>query len=213
MPFVFVIIRLLSFLPLRTLRRMGNFLGIIGYTFAVSRRNVGMKNLSLCFPDMPMAEKQLIIKEHFKALMGSVLEYSLVFYASKERIMKIVKYKNIEVLQKHYNKRPIILLCPHFVGLDMAGLRGTIEYTGFTLAVKQKNAYVNKMLVYARSRFMADRGGEIITRDHGILPIVRRLRKGTQIFYYLPDQDFGAKDSVFVPFFAYPECTNGCISY
>ena len=27
-----------------------------------------------------------------------------------------------------------------------------------------------------------------------------------RIFYYLPDQDFGEKDSLFVPFFAYPNC-------
>lgn len=206
MPLAFILVRILSFLPLSVLRKMGDLLGSIGYKFAVSRRNVGIKNLSLCFPEMPEDEKHRIIKAHFKCLLASVLEYSYVFYASRDKIKKIVTYKNIHYLDKHYGHKPIILLCPHFVGLDLAALRLTIDYIGFTLAFKQKNVYVNKMLIHARSRFMKNKGGEIFTRERGLRPIIKKLRMDKQIFYYLPDQDFGEKDSLFVPFFSYPEC-------
>ena len=37
-------------------------------------------------------------------------------------------------------------------------------------------------------------------------PLVRAIREG-YLFYYLPDQDFGPRDSVFVPFFGVPAAT------
>jgi Kdo2-lipid IVA lauroyltransferase/acyltransferase len=206
MRLAFIFIRILSFFPETWLRKIGKFLGIIGYKFAVARRNVGLKNLSLCFPQMPLLEKQAVIKAHFQYLLTSVLEYSLVFYASKKRIRQLVTVKNAHYIDQFYTKQPIIILCPHFVGLDLAALRLTLDYVGFTLAFKQKNAYVNSKLTWARARFMQDKGGEVFTRERGLRPVIKKLREDKQIFYYLPDQDFGEKDSVFVPFFAYKEC-------
>lgn len=203
MSLAFILVRVLCFLPLSWLRKIGAILGVIGYKFATSRRNIGLKNLSLCFPHMTIEEKQGIIKAHFKYLLTSVLEYSLVFYASKKRIEQLVRIKNSEYLDQCYGTKPVIILCPHFVGLDLAALRLTIDYVGFTLAFKQKNEYVNRKLVWARSRFMQNKGGEVFTRERGLRPVVKKLREDKQIFYYLPDQDFGEKDSLFVPFFAY----------
>lgn len=203
---VFIIIRLLSFLPTKIHRLLGNILGSIAYTFAKSRRRIGLINLSLCFPEMAESEKNNIIKAHFKVLMTSVLEYSLVFYGSKTRLQNMITYKNKHVLDEYYGSKPVILLSPHFVGLDLAGVRMTLDYVGFTLAVKQKNPYVNAQLIKARSRFLQGSDGEVITRDKGLRPIIKKLKNTKNIFYYLPDQDFGETDSVFVPFFAYPEC-------
>ena len=36
--------------------------------------------------------------------------------------------------------------------------------------------------------------------------VVKAVREGTP-FYYLPDMDFGARDSIFVPFFGIPAAT------
>ena len=46
----------------------------------------------------------------------------------------------------------------------------------------------------------------LFSRQDGIRPLVRAMREGLP-FYYLPDQDFGLRDSVFVPFFGVPAAT------
>jgi lauroyl/myristoyl acyltransferase len=66
----------------------------------------------------------------------------------------------------------------------------------------QRNPVVNWILNRGRLRF----GGGLLSRDQGLRPVVRGLRAGLA-FYYLPDEDFGPKQSVFVPFFGIPTAT------
>lgn len=201
-----IFVRILSKLPTTATIALGSGLGWLGYTLVRSRRNVGLKNLSLCFPEMSEAEKHKIIKQHFKHLITSALEYGLVFYASKERILEMVSIKNLDFVLEYYEKRPIILLCPHFVGLDMGALRLTLEVVGYSIYSKQKNNLIAEKLKEARIRFIADKGGEVFARQGGLRPVLKRLRQTKRAFYYLPDQDFGERDSIYVPFFAHPSC-------
>ncbi len=204
--FGLLIIRILSFLPTPLTMLLGSGLGWIGYHIARSRRNIGITNLTLCFPEMSELEKHRIIKQNFKHLMTSGLEYGLVFYASQNRIKKMVKIKNLEFIHEYYEKRPIILLCPHFVGLDMSALRINQEIIGYSMYSRQKNNLVAEKLKAARIRFSAAKGAEIFARQEGLRPIIKLLRQTKRIFGYFPDQDFGERDSIYVPFFAYPTC-------
>jgi KDO2-lipid IV(A) lauroyltransferase len=47
---------------------------------------------------------------------------------------------------------------------------------------------------------------ELFSRHHGVRSVVKAIRRGLP-FYYLPDMDFGARDSIFVPFFGVPAAT------
>jgi KDO2-lipid IV(A) lauroyltransferase len=47
---------------------------------------------------------------------------------------------------------------------------------------------------------------ELYSRQQGIRPVIKAMRRGLP-FYYLPDMDFGERDSVFVPFFDVPTAT------
>lgn len=202
----FAIVWLISKLPLRIMLFLGSVLGVIGFYLVKDRREVGLKNLSLCFPDMSDAEKNSIIREHFKYLVNSALQYGLLFYGSPQQIKKLVKLKNFEYVLEYYEKRPIILLCPHFVGLDLAASRMTLEIVGYSIYSQQKNSLISEKLKYARLRFIKDKGGEVFARKEGLRPIIKRLRETKRVFYYLPDQDFGERDSIYVPFFAHPTC-------
>ena len=200
------VVRILSYLPTGATMILGSGLGWLGYHLAKRRRNVGLKNLTLCFPQMSEAEKHRIIKQHFKYLITSALEYGLVFYASYERIQETVTLKNLNFVLEYYEKRPIILLCPHFVGLDIGVMRLTHEIVGYSIYTRQKNSLVAEKLKQARIRFIADKGGEIFARQEGLRPVIKRLRQTKRAFYYLPDQDFGERDSIYVPFFAHQNC-------
>ncbi len=205
--FAFFLIWLLHFLPTAWVKFLGNGLGSLAYFLAPKRRKVGMLNLNLCFPEMEQEKKQVIIKEHFKMLMISVLNYSLVFFGSRRQLKKLVKFKNKEILDKYYTKRPVIILCPHFVGLDLAASRIAVQgYEGCSIYSKQKSEIVTKKLLWARTKFMSKEVGKIFARQEGIKPIVRHLKKHRALFFYLPDQDFGERDSLYVPFFAHRNC-------
>lgn len=203
---IFLLIWLISKLPDRLFRYCGKFLGLWGYLFFKKRVKIGLLNLSLCFKEMDNRQKKKIIYRHFQSLMIASLEYSLLFFATKKRINEKVIYNNRGILDQYYGKKPIILLCPHFIGLDLAASKISLDYVGISIYSQQKNLVINNKLKQARVRFMQERGGAIYPRTDGLRTVIKRLRQDNILFYYLPDQDLGEKDSIYVPFFDHPTC-------
>jgi len=67
----------------------------------------------------------------------------------------------------------------------------------------QKDAKFNELLLRGRTRFGDQR---LVSRQEGIRATLAAMREGRP-FYYLPDQDYGPRDAIFVPFFGVPAAT------
>lgn len=106
-------------MPLRLIRLIGAFFGIILWALARQRRFVALTNLRLCFPDMPDSErKKLVLKHCIRFAFQAVLDRSLMWFASEKRIRRIVRQHNEERLYSDDGQPTLVLLAPHFVGLD-----------------------------------------------------------------------------------------------
>ena len=196
------LIWLLRFLPLAVLSRLGSALGMLLYALARERRDVVLINLRFCFPQLSVTERSLLARRHFRAFGRSILEHGILWWGSKQRVQRLVKFEGLE----HWRAvggRPVILLAPHFVGLDMGGVRLVSEFPLVSVYSKQKDSAFDAVLYRGRTRFVPP---ELYSRQQGIRPVVRAMRKGLP-FYYLPDMDFGERDSLFVPFFGVPAAT------
>lgn len=188
---------LLHFLPLSLLAKVGESLGSLLYVLGRERRNVCLTNLARCFPDMPEKERVALAKAHFRAFGRSVLERSILWWAPRERVVDLVRIVGLERI-KALQGQPVILLAPHFVGLDAGCTRLTCEIDMAGIYAKQKNPVFNALLLSGRTRFGRQRA---ISRQEGVRPALAALKEGIP-FYYLPDLDYGARDAIFVPFFA-----------
>ena len=193
---------LLHWLPLPILGALGRALGLLAHALARGRRTVALVNLESCFPHWSDAERRRVARRHFQALARSALELGILWWASKERIQGLVRIEGFEHFEA-VRSRPVIVLVPHFVGLDFGGTRLATEMAGCSMYRQQSNRVMDRMLLHGRSRFVAQR---LFARKDGIRPVVRAMREGLP-FYYLPDQDFGPRDSIFVPFFGVPAAT------
>jgi KDO2-lipid IV(A) lauroyltransferase len=193
---------LMHFLPLCVLAPLGRVLGLFLYAVAADRRRVGMTNLRLCFPEHTEADRRRLLRRHFRAFGRAVLERGILWWAPKERIVRIVRIEGLHHWQAAAG-RPVIWLAPHFVGLDMGGTRLAAEYRAASMYSRQKDPTLDAILYHGRTRFVMP---TLVSRQDGIRPLVRVMREGLP-FYYLPDMDFGPRDSVFVPFFGVPTAT------
>jgi KDO2-lipid IV(A) lauroyltransferase len=196
------IIWLLHFLPLSILARVGEGFGLFLYAVAADRRRVARKNLRLCFPEWSDAKRRRTVRRHFEAFGRAVLERGILWWASRERILRIVRIEGLHHWQAVAD-RPVIWFAPHFVGLDMGGTRLAADYEAASMYSRQKDPVLDRILYHGRTRFVMPR---LVSRQEGLRPLVRVMREGLP-FYYLPDQDFGSRDSVFVPFFGVPAAT------
>jgi KDO2-lipid IV(A) lauroyltransferase len=192
----------LHFLPLPLLAPLGEALGTILYFLGRERRDVCLKNLARCFPEMPQGEREELAKAHFRAFGRSVLERSILWWAPRARVIQLVRVVGVERIHALKGK-PLLLLAPHFVGLDAGCTRLTCEIDMAGIYSNQKDPMFNALLLSGRTRFGRQRA---ISRQEGVRPALEAIRSGIP-FYYLPDQDYGARDAIFVPFFGVPAAT------
>jgi len=191
----------IHFLPTPWLGAMGRALGRLLYRFG--RGRVTDVNLALCFPGMPEPERRALAKRHFEALGRNAIEMSVMWFASDERVLGLVSIAGREHLDRLAGQ-PVILLVPHFIGLNMGGARIAQEYPGSaSIYSRQKNPVLDRLFLKGRLRFGSP---TLLSRQDGMRAIVKTLREG-RLLYFLPDMDFGARDAVFSPFFGVPAAT------
>lgn len=193
------ILWLLHFLPLAVLAWIGSAIGMLFYALGRERRSVVLTNLRLCFPEKPEAERADLARRHFRAFGRSVIDHAVLWWGSKERVQRMARIEGIE----HWlavRERPVIWLAPHFVGLVMGGVRLSMDHRLTTLYRPAKNPVIDRMMLLGRSRFLSP---VLISKSDGIKPVLKGLKDGLP-FYYLPDQDQGRHNAVFVPFFGIP---------
>lgn len=193
---------LLHFLPLPLLAWLAKGLGRLLFLIGAARRRVALKNLSLCFPALSRAQREHIARAHFQAFAQVMLEQGLLWWASDRRFLRMITLTGWENWQA-VQGRPVILLAPHFVGLDWAGVRLTKLKVLASVYSRQKNKLLNRMLLKGRNRFNQS---VLFSRQDGLRGVIKALRQGIP-FYYLPDLDFGRRNAVFVPFFGVPAAT------
>jgi len=195
---------LLHWLPLSLLSRVGRGVGGVLWLLGRSRRSIALRNLELCFPSMPEAQRRAMAREHFAFLGRSILERGLLWFASAERLQKLTHLKGDIGLAERAGV-PVMWLMPHFVGLEWSSpALGLFQSRpGVDVYQRQSNPVFDARMLAGRSRF----GKTVfVNRHEGIRPVLRSIKSG-YCFVNAPDMDFGIKDSAFVSFFGVPACT------
>ena len=192
----------MHFLPLRLQAAVGNGVGTALFWLIPERRRVTRINLAKCFPAMPEAERERLARAHFRAFSRSVIERGILWWAPRERIERLIRIEGLERVRAMQGT-PIILFVPHFVGMDAAYTRLCIDLDMVGMYARQKDPTLSRLLWRGRSRFGHQRP---ISRQEGVRPLVAGMKEGRPL-YYLPDQDYGRRDAVFVPFFGVPAAT------
>lgn len=197
----------LRWLPPSWVRALGRGLGSL--LFHWGRRRVTLINLKACFPEKSEAERERIGRGVFQSLGRSTLELGRLWYAPVDVALLPIKMVDRQFMDQWRGIKPVIVLAPHFVGLDIGGAKFSREYPeAFSMYSEQKNKVFDQALRRARKRYS---DATLITRQQGLRPVLKALKE-KRPFYYLPDMDFGAKDAAFVDFFGIKTATVTALS-
>jgi KDO2-lipid IV(A) lauroyltransferase len=189
-------------LPLRVLAMLGDAIGIAAFWLIRERREVTRINLTRCFPAMDPRAREALARAHFRAFCRGVLDRSVLWSGSRARIERMIRIEGLEHLRALEGK-PVLLLVPHFTGLDAGLMRLVCEVRIAGIYANPKDPVLGDWLRRGRGRF-----GNLqqISRQQGVRAGLPWIRKGWP-FYYLPDQDYGPRGALFVPFFGVPAAT------
>ncbi len=197
------VLRLFGVLPLPVTRACGAALGMLAYVVARQRRRVARTNLRACFPKLTERQRRQLARAHFRAFGQAVLDRGLIWWGRRSQIEQRIRWVDLHHFEEAVAAGPVIVLAPHFVGLDAGGIRFSMLMHAISMYSHQKNKVLDATVLAARSRFNKP---ILLSRQDGMRPAVRAMRRGLS-FYYLPDMDFGARDAAFVPFFGVSAAT------
>ncbi len=196
-----------SFAPYALVKFFGVALGYLAYALARRRRRIARVNLTHCLPHLSTAAREKIVRQHF-AFYGRAFAERFIFWnAPASRVSALVRITGLEHFEA-LRGSPVIVLAPHFLGLDAGGIRFQLETQFVSMYAKQSNPVLDEFTVKGRSRF---NDPVLLSKQDGLLPAVRLMRAGMPL-YFLPDMDLGPRDAVFAPFFGIPAATVTSVS-
>ncbi|MBJ7536329.1 lauroyl-Kdo(2)-lipid IV(A) myristoyltransferase [Marinomonas transparens] len=203
--FIIFIAFLLAFVPFRIRDKLACKLAklLVGRKASTLKR--ARLNLEQCFPEKSQEERQ--------AMLLSSLETGLQFcLAYGELLVRSEKYKKsrdeviggenlFPLLDRGDN---VISLTPHCWAIDYTGsMLASRGYTITTIMRPQKNPLMDWLMHTQRMQYGR---GVVYPRDASIKPFLKSVKDGC-LGYYLPDEDHGPQQSVFVPFFGAEKAT------
>lgn len=190
------------FLPVRVRAGIGGVLGRLYYYGNKKRRRIAAVNVALCFPDWSAERQAALVRAHFRAAALALFHMAVLWWGNERSLNRCLSVLGLE----HYRQaraagHNVIVLHCHAVGLEASlMLSRYFPYVGFVKALK--NPVLDFVMTRGRERF----GGRVFERAGGLRPLLRAVRAGVGASY-VPDEDLGAKESVYAPFFGVPAAT------
>lgn len=186
-------------LPSFTYRSLANFLGYLAYIFDKKHRRIAKVNLDLCFKDSKSdKEKKEIIKRTFQNYSYYAIDFLDNQNASKERILKKIRWKNKEVLDAALKRgRNIFIQTAHYGNWEIFSLAFGIDYGNTNIVGRAlDSAVMNKILSNNREQF----GINLIDKENALREILKAFKKNEMVGI-LVDQNTSEKEGIEIEFF------------
>ena len=174
------------------------------FKFAVGRRKIALKNLSIVFPKWNRKKMIYVGKKSTYSFVMTIVEsikYNQVFNSSKSLSFVKKNFCNFDVFNErvnfyHRESNGCIFVVPHLGNWELLLHAGTTAGIPLTVPVRNlDNAYLQKSLYKIRS----NSGQEIISKRGVLLNIRSSLQRGRSVAI-LADQNVGSLGEN-VPFF------------
>jgi len=193
------LLRLTSLLPLPLTHAIGVWVGGLLWWIPNDLRRIASRNLVLTFPEMPVADRERLLRRNLWETGKLLLELGPLWLWRGERVLALVQgaVAGEEALTDTVRRRRgAILLTPHLGAWEMAGLYYSSRYP-LTILYRPSRLGLDELSVRGRGRL----GGQVVATDaRGVRALLTSLRHG-EILGILPDQDPGDEGGVFAPFF------------
>lgn len=196
-------VRFVNLWPLRMQMALGRVLGALAYLFSRRDRRVATINVELCLPHLEEQAKRRLVRAHFGALGCAVFETGMVWWASDERLRKLLRFEGLEHLQKALQAgKGALMLSAHFTTLEMGARALTLLGPTSIMYLTPRNALIAEMARRGRARHTV----QAITSEQ-IRDLLQNLKNNIPV-WYAPDQRFTDKNSAIVPLFGQPAASN-----
>ena len=188
---------LCSLFPSSVRHALGNKIGTYIYNNNKKRKHIVNTNLKIAFPDLSNGERDKMALAHLKSYGCALIDYSLIFFASQSRLASMSEIRGKEHIDAvRAQDKTVILLLAHSVMLEFAPPQIGCHYDIFGSYKTSKNPVID--WIVARSR--CKQASLVVSREEGLRKLVKSMSP-ERVMIFLPDEDLGADNAVFAPFY------------
>lgn len=198
----YLVLRLIVLLPYPVQMFIGKYLGRLAMYLSRKRRNIARTNLALCFPEWTETHRNKILWQHAESVGKNLLEFGIGYWMSDRRFKPLSHIEGMENLHNALKKgRGAIILAGHFTTLEII-CRVLVLNTDFHPMYRMhNNPLIDHIITSNRLRYVS----KVIPHDD-LRSMLHSLKENNPVLY-IPDQNFGRKHSIFVPFFGIQTAT------
>jgi KDO2-lipid IV(A) lauroyltransferase len=197
-------IKILGILPRKLACSLGISLGWIIYIVHFRLREVGMRNLSLAFPDKTVAERARILRGEFTSLGRQLAEVCQFPRYTLSNVEDVVVYDGLENFESAFaRKKGVLFLTAHFGGWELSAFTHSLH--GHWLHVVMRpmdNVYLDRMIRQYRTMH----GNKTVDKDDFVRGLLAAMKAG-EVVGILMDTNMTPPQGTFVDFFGIPACT------
>ena len=193
---------LMSLLPNKAQMWLGTQLGTLMYKQGGIRLTITRTNIKACFPELNAQQQEALVFQSFIANMKGMVETTIAWWGNHQPILDNLEVYGLEHLKEAESRgKGVVLMGGHFSILDLAGPMVNSVFKFNYMYRPNDNPLFNAIIERHRMRYSHEKFSK-----HE-LPAMTDFIKQGNIVWYGYDQDFGAKRSVFAPFFGVQTAT------
>jgi len=197
--YVRLFLRLMSWLPLPVVHRIGALLGRVFYLVNNDLRATARTNLKLCFPEWDEARREQLVRDCLQETAKAALESGALWLWPTDRVLRLVQQVSGGDLLEHAmaQGKGVILAIPHLGAWEVVGLYGSKRWPMTSLYRPPRMQALDGMIRGGRERA----GAKLVPTDAGgVRALYKALNRG-ELVAILPDQDPDRESGVFADFF------------
>jgi Kdo2-lipid IVA lauroyltransferase/acyltransferase len=199
-----VLIKFIGMLPRPLARAAGISVAWVVYLLHGRLRRVGMRNLSLAFPDKSRRERRRILRGVFTSIGRQVAEVCLFPKYTRENVNKVVVYDGFENFERAFAEgRGVLFLTAHLGGWELSAFAHSLQ--GHPLHVVMRpldNVYLDRLTRSYRAMY----GNSMVDKDDFVRGLLSAMKAGETVGI-LMDTNMTPPQGVFVDFFGIAACT------
>jgi Kdo2-lipid IVA lauroyltransferase/acyltransferase len=201
---VWPFIKIMGALPRPLARALGISLGLFIYAVHGRLRRVGLRNLTLAFPDMPDAERRRILRGVYVSLGRQLAEVCLFPRYTRENVSRIVTYDGFENFERAYARgKGVLFLTAHLGAWELSAFAHSLNGHPLSIVMRSlDNPHIDRLIQSYRTMH----GNRTVDKDNFVRGLLAAMRKGETVGI-LMDTNMTPPQGVFVDFFGIPACT------
>ena len=196
--------KIFGLLPRRVARGLGASVGAVAYGLLSRLRRVGLRNLELAFPEMPLPQRVKLLRDEYRNLGWLLAEFCLMSRYTQKATASFISVEGLDnYLRARAKGRGVFVVTGHLGAWELSSFYHSLMGYPMNIVIRRlDNARIDRF----GNRIRCLHGNRVIHKDDFARGLLQSMRSGETVGI-LMDTNMTPPQGVFVDFFGHLACT------